>query len=302
MGDRGVSEHSRHGRSVRPSSRLIGTDAADNTESADPGVLVAGGLDPSGWALATAEIYDPVAGTWTATGSMTTPRNCHTATLLQNGHVLVAGGNGVAGAEVYDPATGTWMATGSLSTAREWHTATLLQNGRVLVAGGWGQTTAGLTSAEMYDPPTGTWTVTGALTSGRSCHTATLLQNGKVLVVGGIASDGATTLTSAEVYDPTAGTWTSGGFMATPRMYHTATLLQNGQVLIAGGEPVNASGIGTSSTELYAPASKKWAATSSMTAGRYLHTATLLQGGHVLVAGGRSALNSYLASAELYSY
>ena len=86
-------------------------------------------------------MYDPASGTWSATGSLATARVYHTATLLPNGKVLVAGGadtrgDYVASAELYDQASGTWTTTGSLNTARFAHTATLLPNGKVLVAGG----------------------------------------------------------------------------------------------------------------------------------------------------------------------
>src|SRR5262249_5547054 len=113
---------------------------------------------------------------WEYTGSLSTGRFAHTATLLTDGTVLVAGGNGiVATTEIYDPATGAWSVTGSLNTARYGQTATLLRDGRVLIAGG----SSFLASAEVYDPATGSWSVTGSLSVGREGHTATLLPNDK---------------------------------------------------------------------------------------------------------------------------
>ena len=167
-------------------------------------VLVTGGNSDGGIAvaIASAELYDPANGTWTATGSLITARFNHTATLLPNGKVLVAAGidgsNNLASAELYDPASGTWTATGSLNIARRQHTATLLPNGKVLVAGG---NVAGSpsASAELFDPASGTWTATGTLNTGRFGHTATLLSNGKVLAAGG--SNLSSALASAELYD-----------------------------------------------------------------------------------------------------
>ena len=130
----------------------------------------------------------PASRNWTVTGRLHTGRDFHTATLLRNGVVLVAGGSsGISpSAELYDPASGTWTATGSLNTVRAAHTATLLRNGMVLVAGGADSNSNTFASAELYDSASGTWTDTGRLNTARHSHTATLLQNGMVVVAGGL--------------------------------------------------------------------------------------------------------------------
>jgi Kelch motif len=115
-------------------------------------VLVAGGYNPSNSYLASAELYNPATGTFSATGSMTTARIGQTGTLLSIGEVLVAGGGNSSGyqasAELYNPATGIFSATGSMITA-QFAPATLLPNGQVLVAGG--NSPSGPTaSAELY--------------------------------------------------------------------------------------------------------------------------------------------------------
>jgi hypothetical protein len=184
-----------------------------------------------------AELYDPASGTWSLTASLGDKRAYHTATLLLDGKVLVAGGfdgTTLATAELYDPATGTWTATGNLNEERFQHTATLLASGKVLVAGG------GATNAELYDPATGIWTLTGALREARAKHSAVLLSNHKVLVTGGRNSSGS--LATAELYDPTAGTWTPTGTMHQSHWRHTATILPDKQVLIAGGGGTDARG------------------------------------------------------------
>ena len=240
----------------------------------------------------------PSRGAWTTTESLVEGRYSHTATLLPNGRVLVAGG-GRTSAELYDPATRSWAATGMMLTGRAGHSATLLPDGRVLVAGGYRDDEPNyVATAELYDPGTGTWTATGELLEGRSSHTATLLPDGTVLVVGGRNGDDLRprNLSSAEVYDPASGTWTATRGTAISRAWHTATLLADGTVLVAGGVTTNE--VGTASAELYDPATRTWTATGAMTMTRNDHTATLLPDGTVLVAGGDAG--GPVASAESY--
>jgi len=270
-------------------------------------VLVAGGYTDTG-STTSAEIYDPATGMWRLTGPMHQIHSEHSATLLPDGKVLVASGDDES-AELYNPATGNWTETGSLTDWRYGHTATLLGNGKVLVAAG------GTYTAEFYDPATGVWTWTDEPWDDRDYHTATLLPDGRALLIGGLACcgpfGGPYANSSMEWYDPTDGGWTRSitNLVDSPvsgRAEHTATLLFNGRVLTAGGEVNMPGGFGTTITagaKEYDPVIGEWGPTVPMTMPRYFHTATLLNNGQVLIAGGTTLQSFYVATqaAELYT-
>ena len=202
------------------------------------GVLAAGGrgvVNDAASTLAQAEVYQPAQNRWVSAAPMPAPRAFHTATLLKNGRVLVAGGLSAAGqlasAALYDPAANTWTAAASMLQARNGHSATLLADGRVLVAGGYGGSY--LNSAEIYDPATDTWGAVPTMSEAHAYHTATLLPDGRVLVAGGWRS-GVAASGRMELFDPLAGTWASHA-LPQARRYHAAVLLASGEVLLTGG-------------------------------------------------------------------
>jgi N-acetylneuraminic acid mutarotase len=274
----------------------------------DGHVLVAGGTDVSHFSRSESALFDPAAGTWSATGPLGTPRRMHTLTVLADGRVLAAGGNtggtsyppaGLTSAELYDPETGTWSPTGAMANPRGGHSATLLPDGRVLVAGGEHirspSTTVSLAGAELFDPLTGTWTTTEPMNDPRWHHQAVVLLDGRVLVIGGYVSTGysmSAHLALCELYDPVAGTWSQAGPMSTRRVIHQTVRLLDGTVLTIGGGATHGNDDSTydpyslASTERYDPATDQWRPDTSLPWGRSYHRAVLLPSGDCLVVSG----------------
>jgi hypothetical protein len=290
----------------------------------DGRVLLTGGDKNAGFRsqLASAEIYDPGSGTFSATGSMSTPREGHTATMLRDGRVLVAGGspNGIqttGSAEIYDPASGRFSNTGHLNQPRVAHVAALLGTGEVLIAGGGrGGMPGGYISydtAEEYDPVRGRFiTIRAHMKSDRVGAAAVKLNDGRVLIVGGksgrrmtsrlsnIAS--FTPLNTAEIYDPEANAFIRTGDMNAPHYLATATMLNDGNVLVVGGWLVQGPiVVGMHDAEVYQPETNRFYQAGRTNVARLTNTATLLNDGEVLIAGGVADKALITASVEFYS-
>jgi len=289
--------------SFSPGPTLLEPRAGSHTATllADGRVLIAGGWLQSR-PLGSCEIYDPVTDTLAFSGRMITNRAEHTATLLASGELLFAGGVAssydqpfLSSAELYDPATGTFRRTGSLITPRRAHIATLLADGRVLITGGSSARGNVLASAELYDPATGSFSSAGAMTIVRYKHAAALLPDGRVLVVGGAdARDDVGRYASSELFDPGEDAFVPGAEMSERRykLPDAVAALPGGAVLVGGGGE---------QVEIYDPATGSFRTVEgSLGDGRLFMTATRLNGGAVLLAGGYGYHSTLTSQAWLY--
>lgn len=248
-------------------------------------------------------------GNWASTGTMRSARDGHTATLLVNGKVLVAGGtnNGVAltSAELYNGTTGTWASTGTMHVARTLARAILLPNGSALVVGGCVNDCLSATtrSAELYNPSSGTFTVTGSMIQARAEFGVALLANGQVLVVGGCTAydaNGCLAVTvKAEIYNPATGTWKATGALRGARHAMNATRLPSGKVVVAGGATAAMDAI--NSSEIYDPATGIWTLGLKMVTARSDYASIMLGTGKILFMGGENINGVSIKNAELYN-
>jgi Kelch motif/Bacterial Ig-like domain (group 2) len=249
--------------------------------------------------ISTNGTIDTVSQEWAATASMRQARRSHTATLLNDGRVLVSGGtvtggNATASAEIFDPATESWSPAADMNAARYYGASIRLASGKVLVVGGDYFIDPSL-RAEVYDPAINTWTPAGPMLAPRTTQTLTLLPDGRVLAVGFSPASPV----DAEIYDPLTNVWTAAAALHHPRSAHTATLLPNGTVLVCGGSPPDVRGAEPVS-EIFDPTTGNWSDAGTMTNPEWTSASVLLPNGKVLVTGGALPFPQAFTTTEIF--
>ncbi|TMA72579.1 MAG: hypothetical protein E6J67_18950 [Deltaproteobacteria bacterium] len=245
-----------------------GTSHRTATPLSDGGVLLSGGFGRTVTGLSdVAERYDANAAQWRTVGSMLHVRVGHTATLLRDGRMLIAGG--LTCCQEPNPSPEFWAST-----------------------------------AEIYDPATDAFTATGSMIAGRGLHAAALLPDGRVLISGGDGNDPAPFPLGTEIFDPATGQFSASGDLQAPRDSHSAVSLTDGRVLVIGGErPPDLAGrvgVGVPATEIFDPATARWSAGPMLGAAFYAATVTMLSNGKVLIFGGQDAGGFPQSAAALF--
>jgi hypothetical protein len=278
----------------------------------DGRVLVTGGETAARTQLATTEMYDPEANTWTALDDMAIPRANHAMALLPSGKVLIMGGGKnapigqpsslevTATCELFDPSTLAFTSTGSMLDPRSHFQTVVLPTGKVMVMGGGASThdhgatcsaipdcgplADGLASSEIYDEATGLWSSTAAMETARYSFSATLLKSGLVLVVAGV-NHGPHSFNSVEIYDPTTGTWAAGTPLpGQDREHHSAALMGDGRVMVAGGKQADVTPLRR--VDVYDPSTQQWSGAPALPNVRTMPGLVELSSGNLLTAGG----------------
>lgn len=254
-------------------------------------VLVVGGTDANtNLSLSSCEQFDPSSGTWTTTASMNSNRSYHNAILLNTNEVLVVCGADDSGTittcELYDPNQDKWTITAPLASRPSYHASVLLKDGTVLTTGGVASGNNVLNSCALYDRTTQAWTTTGSFSQARYGHAVTMLNDGRILATGGY--DGGVQY-SCEIYDPILKSWNVTGSLHSSRVFHSAILLNDGNVIIVQTYDQSAQ------CENFDPIAGIWTQTEAISAFN-VGTATLLQNGKILVAGGYSGGGSKICN------
>lgn len=308
-------------RAVRAARMATARDGHTATLLPDGRVVVIGGerLNPRREMLASVEIYDPSTDTWSPSAPLPESRANHTATLLDDGTILVIGGGrhnaiGVpagldvrATALVYDPSTGASVSLGPTRTPRHGHQAVRLPSGRILVVGGSDDHSEikpaqgaqnpqpfgrALASAELFDPTTRAFTDTSSMSAGRFAFTAVLLADGRVMVSGGANYEGeAQSLATNELYDEATGRFTpTADFAGVDRLHHGATRLTDGRVLVFGGKRANIAFL--PDAQLWSPLTGLFTRAANIPPGRTIPVVLPLPEGAALVVGGYACARS----------
>jgi len=279
---------------VSTGSASVGHNNGATTIMANGDVLVTGGCTLGTNLTAVSEIYGATTGVFTTTTALPSKRANHTASLLADGSVLVAGGDSVTTGICFstgNPVTtsavlksGTWT-TNTNVVARTVHTASVLASGKVLIAGGRG--TAGhLSSAEIFDPATKTWSAAGNMASPHSVAAQVTLTSGDVIVTGGFVSPSTASAATAR-YQASSGTWKADSDMGSVRAFHAMAARPDGTAVVAGGKKDNTSTPSyAAAIELYAPATGSWTASGTLPKPRQNLGGLALPSGNVLFVGG----------------
>ncbi|MBI4927363.1 MAG: hypothetical protein HY835_06330 [Anaerolineae bacterium] len=284
------------------------------TRLTDGRVLVVGGCSTGTLPSCTtsAELFNPTTGTWSSAAALPTgARRDHTATLLSDGSVLVAGGYNPIGTQLnpprtyntayrYDPTSNTWSAAGSMSTAaprgRALHNAVLRRDGKVMVVGGEyyyqplvGSVESGqLSSSEVYDPATNTWSDLGKpIWFARIAMASVLDAEGAFILLGGDTTGGPTSDVEYLDINAPADTWhLLFGDLNVQRRHHAAVILPGGVILVAGGRNQDGQVVNSAETNRFTSGSADPSDLRQANYGLFRPSATLMPNGDVLITGG----------------